>query len=501
MNYFNRHMLSALTGMLILTACIKDKGDYTYNYGNEVTIRHPAYSYPAFLGDTTRVYATRVFSNPNDTLDFDHEWYIDGKFYSDKPVLEFIGKELGTARAMYYMIDRKSGIKFPSVSAVNITIGSPYQAGWGVLYEKDGKSELAHIRVTGGVYFDYIDLYKKQNNGAELGSAPVKIKDYPLRNPTRGMTVLQHGGQGSVELDANSLKLQLITKDAFTGGTPENLAPVDMGFFPTSDFLVNGDGKVYMRFFNNPLPFTTPWMNIPLHVEGGVEITDIWDTWAGSTTFIFMHDRLNNRILQARLDAPNVTGGVAVVDTMPKPLTPLPPTHVNLNKMGTWEYIWGGTFNDALYGSNGAILLRNPANQEIHYQTFNYKSVNRVHEWTPTANILFPGTSYLTENSIFTAIKTRDYLFFSGGTANDKLYYFDARTGTEVKLYEQFPAPITSMAQSDNSNEIAVGLQNGTVIVFDISNPVIIAGVSKELHRLTGLGKVVDVVVKGGQMR
>jgi hypothetical protein len=493
-------MLSVVTGMLLLSSCIKDTGDYAYTFGNEVVIRHPSYSYSAFLGDTTKIYATRTFSNPKDTLDFDHAWYIDGKLYSNKPVLEFVGKTVGLTGAMYFMTDRKTGITFPSLSGVNITVSSPFQNGWGVLYEKNGKSELAHIRVTNNVFYDYTELYKTQNNGEEMGSAPVKMKDYPVTGG-RGMFVIQNGGQGSIELNAYDMKKQLVTKNVFTGGAPENLAPVDMGFFATSDLLVNGDGNVYARFFVNPIAYTTPWMNIPMQAQGGMKISDIWDTWAGSTTFIFMHDKLNNRILKVTLDASNITGGVAAVDTLPKPKTPLPDTHVNLNKLGNWQYIWGGTFNDAGYAANGAILLKNPVGGEIRFQTFSYKSENRVQGWTPLVNIPFTGQSVVTGKSIYTAIKTRDYLFFSGGAANNQLYYFDTRTGAAVTLYAQLSSPITAITQNDASTEVAVGLEDGTVIIYDISNAVIISGVSKELHRLTGLGKVVDVIVKGGQMR
>lgn len=58
----------------------------------------------------------------------------------------------------------------------------------------------------------------------------------------------------------------------------------------------------------------------------------------------------------------------------------------------------------------------------------------------------------------------------------------------------------TCLYSSDDGNTIAVGLENGAVYLFDISHNVIISGESKELHRLEGLGKVVDIVLKNGKI-
>ncbi|HEY8388235.1 MAG TPA: PKD-like family lipoprotein, partial [Parasegetibacter sp.] len=472
------NIVTVMVGMLLLTSCLKDTGNYEYDFGNEVTIRHPTYSYTTFLGDTLTVIATRVYSNPEDTTEFDHKWYINGELYSEEPTLKFVGKELGSNSGRYYMVDRRTGIHMNVPSGFTINVTSPYQTGWGVLYEKGGKSELAHIRVTSGQYFDYVDVYKKENNNEEMGSQPVKIRDYPVQGG-RGMFVIQHGGQGSMEMNAYTMKKAILTSNSFIGSVPPDFRPVDMGFFATADLIFNHNGDVYPRFFQNPIPFTVPWINVPMQISKGMKVTDFWDSWNGNMAYGFMHDKLNNRVLYVRLDAPNVTGGVAVVDTMPTtvPANPVyPDGWVNLNDMGDAEYIWGGTFLDGQYTAVGAMLLRDPVDGKVYYQSFNSKSVNRLLEWSPKSRFPFLGEEYLTPQSKFVALKSREYLFFTGGPGNNKLYYFDVRSGSSVKFYNEYPSAINVITASDNSNELAVGLENGTVIIQDVSNTPMING-------------------------
>lgn len=497
------NIIFCLFGIMLLGSCLKDNGNYKYKDGTYIRILHPAYTYTAFLDDTLTVYATRQFKGgPEDSLKFDNAWYIDGKLYSDKPELKFVSNEIGSFSGKYYAIDKETGVYTPAASGFTINVTSPFATGWTILYEKDNKSELGHVRVSSGEYVDYTNLYKNANGGGELGSQPIGLNDFTVTRSS-GMFVLQHGGQGSVELSGNDFKKQLETNKSFVGGTPENFKPVDIGLFATSDMIVNENGDVYPRYFNNPIPFTTPWLSLPMQVNKGMKITDIWKSW-GALSYAFMHDKLNNRILQVRLDAPNVTGGVSVIDTFPNPIVApgiiVPDDYVNPNNLGDWEYIWGGTFHDMMYAGDGALLIKDPSDQKIYLETFLSKSVNRVFEWSPQFKMLFPGTSLVNENSKYVALKSRDYLFFTGGEDNSTLYYFDVLTKTTVTLFKQLSSRINVLTASDDDNELAVGLDDGTFILYDVSDQTIITGSPIELHRLSGLGKVVDIVVKGGRM-
>lgn len=499
-NYLT-HILPAGLCLVLLSACIKDKGNYTYNYGNPVTIRYATYNYNSLLDDTTKVYPLRTFSNPNDTSNYDHAWYIGGQKYSTEPILKYVGKKIGSVTAYYYMIDRKSGISFPAVSQVTINTNSPFQEGWGILYEENNESELAHIRFSSNNYISYKNLYKTYNEGESLGSAPVKIRDYRV-NGGRGMMVLQNGGQGSVELNAYSFKKQLVLKNSFTTGTPSNLVPVDMGFFSTTDLLVNNDGKMYSRIFpESTLPFSTPWITSPVTIPGGMLVSDIWDSWSFNAGWAIMYDKQNKRLLRTRLYVPNMNNPGMAIDTFPLPTTiTYPPDYTPLNNFGSWQYVWGGTFNDNYNTLDAGMLLRSPDDNNLYWQTFKFFSTNGVNpSVTPGTRIPFQGNSVVTPNTKFAALKTRNYLFFSGGAGNKDIYYYDLDSNDPVKKYTTLNSPVTVLTASDDNNSLAVGLEDGTFILFNVSTQVIIDGTSPELYRLSGLGKVVDIIVKGGR--
>lgn len=499
-----------LTGLSIalLSSCIKDQGNYEYEHGNEVTIRYAVYSIPALVGEPVTVLPLRTYADPTAGLtaaDYDHEWYVNGELYSRDSILSFTGSVSGSLPLRYHLIDRKTGVRMFGPNAT-LNVASPFQNGWTLLYEKDGKSEIGHIRVTSGQFYNYVDLYKTNNNGEELGSRPYRIKDYPVSGG-RAMAIIQQGGQGSIKVDGLTMQKRLKTSDAFIGGVPAGLAPINMASYATASILLNADGKLYPRFWTgNPIAYTVPWLNIPMQIEKGMKIRDIWDTWSGATTYAFMYDELNKRVLYIRLDAPNTTGGIAVIDTLPSPIAaaPYPPDHVNPNNFGSWEYVWGGTFADAMYNGTGAILMKQPGSSEIYLQTFGFQMVNRVPNLRALQRMPFTGSSLVNANSKYVAIKSRNYLFFSGGANNSELYAFDLITGGAPKLYASLGGQINVLRQSENSLEIAVGLENGTVVIYDISDATLISGTSKELHRLANLGRVVDIYSKTpnqGQMR
>ena len=494
----------AFAGICLLSACVKDNGNYSYKTGNSVIIKPGLGSYNAILGDTVVCTAIRTYSNPDDTTEFDHAWYVEGKLVSTEPTMKYVPKDWGLQYGTYYMTDRKSGNVYSlQGQSFFIQVAPATQFGWGLLYEQNGKSELGHVRVntTTNQYFDYKDLYKTFNNGEELGSGPIKIRDYTVSGG-RGMYVIQRGGQGCLDIEAYTLKKKLVTSNAFIGGMPANYAPVDMGFYPNvADLVANGDGNLYARFTNGSLPFTVPFMSTPLSIAKGMKIADIWDSWSSAaSTFVIMYDKLNKRLLRFKTNI-LTTGGGVTIDTLLAPVaaTPYPVNYTSLQNFGDWEYVWGGTFNDATSTMDGALILKNPADNQLYYETFNYV-IGPTEKLTPKKRILFAANPYVTPQSKFVAVKARSYLFFTSGTSNEKLYYYDAVSETIVKLYTQFSSRINVITASDDGNQIAVGLDDGTFVLYDISNATIVSGAPKELHRFTGLGRVVDIVTHNGKI-
>lgn len=334
-----RYIYCALGLLLAFTACLEDTGNYDYNYGNEVTIRYKTYSYSMKVGDTLIVQPIRRFKNPDsDTLNYEHIWYKNTEFYSDKDVLEFIADSLGSFSMMYYMKDKSSGIMFPAASRFTINVKPLFDAGWIILYEKDNKSELATMVPNGSSFDNYSDLYKKYNHGGELGSKPVFIDDYTVPGQVRGLLVVQRGGQGSVEMNSNNFKRELLLTDQFIGQVPANFNPVDVARCSSTHLIVNENGDVYRRYlFSRAIPWDVPWNNMPEQVEGGMKVTDIWDSWA---SFALMYDDLNKRIMRFTPSGTSPRGQSPILP-LPRVTSPYPDFYFKLDSLVNVEYLWG----------------------------------------------------------------------------------------------------------------------------------------------------------------
>lgn len=480
----------------VLQSCIKDNGNYEYNYGNEVTVRFATYSYPAFLNDTISAYPQRTFANAEkDSSDYEHYWYINGEVYSEQPILKFASSMNGTFNAMYYMKDKESGIMFPAASGININVTSPFQTGWGILYEKNNESELAHVRITGGQYFPYTDLYKTYNDGASLGSQPVRLKDYYLTDG-RGLMVLQNGGQGPVELNAYNFKKVNVVSETFTTSAPANFKPFDLAFYSTTNMLINQDGKLYTRAWKGSvLAYMVPWISTPYYIAGDSKIKHIWEIYSGSTNIGIMYDELNKRLLKIATYANNSNNlGIPVTAlTMP---TSYPADYVSLHNFGTSEYIWGGTFADNSSSIEGMVILRDPNDHKPYIQTFSYDYYDVL---IPKKRAVIEDNNTFIPDSKFATLKARNYLVYTGGLDNKSIYYYDIQAGTPITKYVETESPITSLRAADDGQSIAVGLSNGTFLIYSMADNVITSGTPSESYKLTGLGKVVDITIKSGR--
>ncbi|WP_127125604.1 PKD-like family lipoprotein [Pseudoflavitalea rhizosphaerae] len=495
--------LLLLAGMICQFSCVKDNSNFDYKKGNPVKITFDG-NMQAVVDEPLSLTPIREYEKPGiSSGDYDHEWYQDGVLISKDSNLVYNATKPGYFLLHYYMIEKASGIRFDF--GAGLTVISPYETGWGILYEKDGVSEIAHVRKTATGYKDQLALYSDKNKGESLGSQPLRIKDYYV-NGGRGLAVIQQGGQGTVEMDGRSFEKKLVLNESFTGGTPQGLKPVNAGYYETSDLLLNEDGKLYARLFQaNPIAFTVPWLNIPLEISKGMKIKHLWDVWTTYTAFTVMYDELNNRLLYASLKLAQTmqSGGALKIDTFPPPppFMPALPGYIDPSKPLTgYDYIWGGAFkDDAGFSATCMFLVRDQATDELYLQPFNFFSIlgiQTIH--TPAMRQTFTGKQYITPASHYVAVKKRNFLFFSGNSDNRGLYYYDVSIGGPTKMYHTLPAAITVLRQSDDGQELAVGMADGTVIFYDISNQAMLSGGPVELHRLSGLGRVADITVRGG---
>lgn len=498
MNATIRNIIMGLLLVTVLTHCTKDKGNYNYADNQHVTIKFPGIpdieNVFSFIGEELTIEPALTITGNTSTA-FEYQWYVNGVLKSTSRIFKAMPDKKGVWIILYIVKDPTTGYQNIS-EKIRVVVSSPFDKGFAVLYNDNGKSVLNHIRINGQEYLDYTNIYATINNGEQLGNDPVHIQEYEVGDNGKGIYVLQNGGQGSVELDGDSYKKMLTMKEAFHNTVPAGLSPKGLVTLRTADYLLSADGKLYNRFFQNAIPFTMPWNPNPVNYTGGMKIKTIWDTWSSVTSSTMMYDELHNRLLEAQTD-----NAGAFIAEMPDadPSFPYPPDFPDLRNMGAHEYIWGGTIQESNGYRRGMVLLKDPVDQQIYFHSFAYFS-GFFTSMQPEKRILFTGSNLITPQSKFYAIKYKNYLLFTGGSNNDQLYYYDCETGLSHELYVQTESPITAITGNVNSWDvatIAVGLQNGTTVLYEFSNETIQSGQSKELHRMTHAGSVKSIATRG----
>lgn len=485
--------------VLVLFSCVKDKGNYLYKDGSNVKIEFPIAQNTdlvyAFIGETLKIEPKLTFASGSSAVDFVHNWYIDGKLISTDPVLEILPDKKGALFVNYILKDKTNGYSNMG-QKLRVVVRSQFDRGFTILYEKNGESEIGHIWIDGSEYIDHLDMYKKLNNDESLGSDPTSIREFEVGGTESGVFVLQNGGQGSVELDGATFKKKLTVKEAFKNSLPANFNPKSVAMLRTADYLLNADGKMYCRFFLDPIPFTMPWFKDPVEYPGGIKIGSMWNGWTKSNSSAIVYDEMHNRLLE--LQSENSGAKIAEIPDA-DPWTPYPPDYPPLNNFGSHEYVWGGATMDVTGFKEGLVLLRDPNDHKIYTHSFQLYS-GFFSSLQPGNRMLFPANDIITPASKFYTIVNKGFLLFTAGANNDMLYYYDCVTGLPHKLYGQMGSSITAIAgnmDTYNTATIAVGLQNGTTVFYEFSNETILSGQSKELHRVTNLGRVVDIATRG----
>ena len=76
-----------------------------------------------------------------------YEWRLDGEIVECKSHLRILSNshKIGLFELTFSVIDNKTGVKYSA--STDILVRSPYQRGWVVLSDVDGKSTLSFIKI------------------------------------------------------------------------------------------------------------------------------------------------------------------------------------------------------------------------------------------------------------------------------------------------------------------------------------------------------------------
>ena len=483
---------------LFLYACYEDKGDYDYAPIDEVTVDFDLTSYGVAIGEEIEIKPTLEFKNPADSVNFSYEWLISGKLYATTRDLKYTGEELGSNFTMYTVINNRTKVR--TIKEILIQVSSPYNIsgapGWFVLSDKEGESVLHMVssKYVDGAY-QYIarrDIYN--GGGEELGREPVKLIYHAPYYSFPELLVIQRGGQKSVELDVNSMA-RVIRNDEefFNGQPPVDFVPQDAYYGMWADILLGEDGKLYSRpIAEYEKLHRDPFNNNPMLVdpkkESRIKALGVAPAFANE---VVVYDELNNRLLCIGTDFRY--GG----DVQEMPTASYPVQYTPLNDMGNKELIYLGV-GDPM---NFNMIVKDPSDGKYYFQRFmlQYMAYNNTF-------MLYPGgahkelgcAGYFTSQTQIVVFRDGNYIFFTGGAANNELYRHDTRTNVTVlvKGYEDTSIQLLRLPNvMAGESTLGVVFTNGDVVSLDMSSANINANIYEELFR-HNFGNVVDVVAK-----
>lgn len=487
-----RNILIGILVCLCYWSCYEDKGVYDYSPSNGVTISTPPVNVvlPAVMGDTFRYFPPITFANPDDTLGFEYWWEYRGS--TSKPQLtldvvcntrelSFLPRVLGTQTLQICVKEISTGII--TSRALTVSAGTVYTKGWLILSEDDGESILSFVRpdrpVSGNftrenrVYVPYVNLYNRIFPGESLGKNPIALRQAVSRVSGTIFYVIQENE--SVCLNGQSYQKEIPLAQEFIDGAPAGFNPRDYWHGNYSNIVLDADGKIYSR---SPATgggtafFTYSFANFPVEYQGKVLKVDRIIYAMAETGLLFaVYDKENKRFLWVYAGGPrtagtlmktsyNVDGNLNYNDTGDADIIYAAYSYERSGQLGA-----GATSNlMVLYSSGGETYV------QIATSTIAQNLVTLPVAGLPLTAVqkkIFSGKTYITPNTKYYKLKTRDYLFFAtGGT----VYWYDFATNETYAFFNFAGDEVIDMSSNPQESELGVLLKSGKFATLDILN-------------------------------
>lgn len=497
-----------------LFSCYEDKGNYDYKELNEVQIEDIGFFYSFYIGDTLDIKPKLTFALDEDA-DFSYEWVVNGEVIStDRNLyIENYQGSVGFKNCYYSVTENSTGVQY--IYQFRMTISGVFQTGWLILSEKDGKSCLSLIRpreitnkdgeVIETRYEELVDAYQEINK-EELGSMPIKLVEHwnTSMSSIGEILVIQQGGQGCVELEGSSLIKAVNTKQEFLNEKlPEGFVPADAMYGMSHSYLLSTDNKLYSRKNYELKDYHSgSYSNIPIYFNGGLKITNLISVNYFNCSCGIIFDNLNKRFLCLGDDEYYPDRGGKIHDIKffdyPENFSDLNNLNKTIIKSG---YTGGGSYWDA---TNICSILQDPTTKEYYVQEFKI-SYSFYYGITvePKYEEKFVGSSILNGKNQIAILPHRSYIMISGGSNNDKLYYYDKDTKKAPIICKDFNGvAITTIDFDKTNNYIAVGLENGDFYILNTSDETLAEGEAEIIYKSKNkYNKIVDVLFKFGEQR
>jgi hypothetical protein len=243
----------ALSALLVvaLQACYKDKGNYSYNDVNAITISTSASSYNVLVPDSLRIDVTIQQTQPHpDGLAFQWVLYPTGQapltrrtIGTTQNLRAAITEDPGSYVLDLFVKDKKTGVEFQKKFSIGVL--TALSEGWVVVEEKNNACDLNLISPTDAIFRD---VYSAGNGGKKLPAGTFRISDIKTNRNIQSIYIISPSDMVYVNF-SNFLKVTGFNDFFFQAPNP----PKPQEYFLNGDVeAMLNDGRPYGRNLNGP---------------------------------------------------------------------------------------------------------------------------------------------------------------------------------------------------------------------------------------------------------
>ena len=494
-----------LLAVFVFMGCHDDEGNYSYRELNEPTVDSLAWSYALVYGDPLEIKPVLTFplgENPN----VNYEWVIGDSIYArtkDLKIEKF--ERIGYTSAFFIVEEQETGIRYMNQFTIDVT--APYQEGWLMLAEENGKSKLMMVRVLEQekndgtmetVYTEIVDV----NPEVDYGSSPKRIMEHwagAFSASGLGEIVVLNAEGDSYELEGEGLLPVVSTSQEFSGEVfPAGFSPIDALYLTHFSFLLSSDNKLYFRQNKDVNAYHTGYYSsLPMEGPQGMEIGFFIPSVYCNTYQGLFYDKQNRRYLlwtdsyYEDLD-PNEVGKLCRLNQVDK----YPEGFSNLDNLGM-DAVYVGACDPSYYTSYYFAILKSDEGKYYMQQFSATNSWGRVSA-KPDFQAEFPETAKLQSDSRFAVMYNGDKFVFTSGNE----LYVATRSNKENMKFIQYTnykgGKIVQLKENTSAKHLGVVDENGKFYVLDLASTELANG-GKVLYESTNsFGKVVDMIYKYG---
>lgn len=472
-----------LAAALALSACFGDKGNYDYHPLPEVTITSMA-DIPAYAGEELPFTPEVTFAEGDSESNYEFHWMKTSPAPSEpirKEGKTLLLNETTVERQIWMLFVTNKATQVSTTQNFYFNVQAAYGRGWLLLADDGGSTTLHYIRP------EYEDpttkLIRKfvsfPSASTGLGTQPKQLwQNLGGANP---WPILIAQGSGDLSINGGTLLRELDLSEEFVGGMPTGFhlkQYVTLGIGgsgPGLNHVLSEDGNTYVRegagddFVNEFTNFPVEYQGAPLKVERLIDTR----AYSGSFICVGLVDAVNKRVMWQNADNRLMNQrGIMVPSVMAAPVGVVDADVFDFTNFGDKTLLWVD-----LYPPGGALRMFYKKGADYYIQNTSIaanRSATVQVTVTPTRNEKFAGAEFLSDDTKFFQLETRDMLFFANG---NKLYLYYPAPNT-VHLIHTFAAGenVVAMASNPQESELGCYLSNGSFVAVNISTAKLLDG-------------------------